>query len=326
PADRSAHVRAFVDAAPDLRAAGYVDTESSRVVFANSAGHRAASGATRATVDGIHQTASSAGSAHQTSARFAELDGGAAGALAGDLARRGEDPIDVDPGRYEVVLSPECVATILIFLSFYGFNAKQHLEGQSFVRLGEAQFDPTVSVWDDATDPRAIALPFDAEGTPKQRLDLVTNGTSTALAHDRRTAARSDTASTGHALHGGESMGPVPLNLFLGRGDASGDELIAEVERGILVTTFNYCRALDPKTQVVTGLTRNGTFLVEGGEIGKPLTNLRFTQSFVEALSGGRVLGLGSDARFADSELGPGMVHTPSIRLAEWNFTGGAQG
>jgi predicted Zn-dependent protease len=114
--------------------------------------------------------------------------------------------------------------------------------------------------------------------------------------------------------------------MFVGRGDATEEDLVAGVQHGILVTTFNYCRILDPKTQVVTGLTRNGTFLIEGGEVTRPISNLRFTQSFVEALGPGRILGVTADTRFADSEFGPGVVVAPAVRLAEWNFTGGARG
>jgi predicted Zn-dependent protease len=102
--------------------------------------------------------------------------------------------------------------------------------------------------------------------------------------------------------------------------------MVADVERGLLVTQFHYCRVLDPKTQVVTGLTRNGTFLIEDGEVVGAVGNLRFTQSFVEALSSGRVLAIGDDDRLAAGEFGPGMVICPSLRLAGWNFTGGARG
>ena len=92
------------------------------------------------------------------------------------------------------------------------------------------------------------------------------------------------------------------------------------------MTTFNYCRVLDPKSLVVTGLTRNGTFVIEGGEVTGAVANLRFTQSFVEALGPERLLDIGSDARFADSEFGPGLAYVPSLRLASWNFTGGSSG
>jgi len=102
--------------------------------------------------------------------------------------------------------------------------------------------------------------------------------------------------------------------------------MISRVERGIYVATFNYCRVLDPKTLVVTGLTRNGTFLIEDGRITGAVANMRFTQSFVEALGAGTILGIGDDGRFADSEFGPGITFVPTMHLASWNFTGGAEG
>ncbi len=326
PEVRARIVRDFVEAGSELSAAGFVDTEADVVTFANTAGQRATAGTTRATIDGIHQTATSAGKAHQTAQRLAELDGAKAGATAARLARDSADPRDLSPGTYEVVLSPECVATMVVFLAFYGFNAKMHLEGQSFAELGQPQFDPAISLWDDAADPRSLGLGFDAEGSPKRRLDLIEAGVTTALAHDRRTARRAGTETTGHAVPGGEAWGAFPTNLFLAPGDATFEQLVSDVDRGLVVTEFNYCRVLDPKTQVVTGLTRNGTFLVEGGEVVRPVTNLRFTQSFLDALAPGQVLGLTSSPRHADSEFGPGIVHAPIAHLAGWHFTGGAQG
>ncbi|MDP8958651.1 MAG: metallopeptidase TldD-related protein [Actinomycetota bacterium] len=224
------------------------------------------------------------------------------------------------------MLEPECTATIAVFLSFYGFNGKPFVEGQSFVRLGEQQFDRSIDIWDDVAEPRALGVPFDAEGTPKRRVDFVSRGVTTSLAHDRRTAGKMDAESTGHAIPGGEVWGAFPSNLFFGTGNRTLEEMIAEVERGLLVTTFNYCRVLDPKTQVITGLTRNGTFLIERGEVTRGVKNLRFTQSLLEALGKGKVLGIGSQSRFADSEFGAGYVVAPALHLAEWNFTGGAQG
>jgi predicted Zn-dependent protease len=327
PDARAARVAEFVAAGPGLQAAGYCDTDGGATAFASSAGHEARGRSSRATIDGIHQTGDSAGSAHQSSHRLDDIAAAAAGRLAADRARRSAAPVDVEPGEYEVVLEAECVATMAEFLAFYGFNAKQVIEGQSGIRLGEAQFDPAVSIWDDVTGPVGIGVAFDADGTPKRRLDLVTAGTSTALAHDRRTAQRLTTESTGHAVEGGDVWGPITLNLFFGPGDQTMEELLAGVRRGLLVTTFNYCRILDPKTQVVTGLTRNGTFLVENGEVGPGVSNLRFTQSFLEALAPGNVVGVGADARYADSEFfGTGVVHVPPVHLGAFRFTGGAKG
>jgi len=326
PSARAKLVRAFAEAGPGMRAAGYCDTETSTVAFANSAGQRLAARSTRATLDGIQQTPNSAGKGHHTSSRFADLDGARIGQRAAIKAEGSRDPGDLAPGRYPVVLDPECVATILTFLAFYGFNAKQVIEGQSFAEVGAAQFDRSIDVWDDATDARAVGIGFDTQGTPKRKLSLIAAGVTNSLVHDRRTAKRMEAASTGHAIPGGEAYGAFPTNLFVGEGQASSEELLASMEQGLLVTEFNYCRILDPKTQVVTGLTRNGTFLVEAGKIVRPITNLRFTQSFVDALSPGAVLGIGNDGRLADSEFGVGVVWAPSLRLAEWNFTGGAKG
>jgi predicted Zn-dependent protease len=326
PDARAMMVRDFVAADPDLRAAGYLDTAANWVAFASTSGQRVSGASTRATIDGIHQTERSAGSAHQTSARLSDLDAAAAGALAADRARRAADATDLDPGVYEVVLCPEAVAEIISFLAVYGFNAKAHLEGASFVQLGEAPFDPRLTLLDDPEHPAAIGLPFDAEGTPRQRVTLIDAGRTVALAHDRRTAKRAGATSTGGAIPGGAGFGAFPVNLRMPAGDTTPDDLVREVERGLLVTQFNYVRILDPKSQVVTGLTRNGTFLIEDGEVVGAVSNLRFTQGLVAALAPGSILGVGNDERYSDMEWGPGIVSCPSLRLAGWNFTGGARG
>jgi predicted Zn-dependent protease len=155
---------------------------------------------------------------------------------------------------------------------------------------------------------------------------LVSDGRTVGVVYDRRTAFRSGVSSTGHGSPLSATIGPIPTDLAVGGGDADPEDLIAGVGRGLYVATFNYCRILDPKSQVVTGLTRNGTFVIDGGRITGGAANLRFTQSFLEALSPGRVLGVGSDLRFADCEFGAGLVRAPSMRLASWKFTGGAQG
>jgi predicted Zn-dependent protease len=318
PALRAQVVRDFVDAGPRLRGAGYCDSNGSFSTFANSAGQRLRGRSSSATVEAIHRTDRSDGRGWQSSSRLSDIDGGLAGRTAAEKARRGDDLVDIEPGRYEVVLEPMCVANMLEFLRD-GFNARTHEEGRSFVKLGGAQLDPALSLWDDAADPRAISRGFDAEGTPKRRVDLVHEGVPLALCHDRKTAAKAGVESTGHGF-GGDGGG-IATNLFMAPGSQTPAELIAGVKRGLLVTEFWYVRILDPKTQVVTGLTRNGTFLIEGGEVVGGVPNLRFTQSYVDALAPGNVAGVGDDARLFD-----GTYHVPTVRLASWNFTGGAKG
>ncbi len=328
PDARAEVVADFVGAGPDLESAGYCSTDADTHVLCSTTGLRYASRSTMAQVDAIHRAAAvdgppTDGYGQITSQRLADLDGRRVGDLAAAKATGGANPTELEPGTYEVVLEPRAVAAMLLFPAWLGFNGKAYAEGTSFAHLGEAQFDERVTIFDDGTDPRALGRPYDAEGTPKRRVDLVAAGVTVGLAHDRRSAALAGTESTGSSI-GQESYGGYPGDLFLEGGDESLEQLIASVERGLLVTDLWYNRILDPKTQVVTGLTRNGLFLIEGGEVVGPVQNLRYTQSVVGALAPGHVLGLGDDAQLVSNE--GGIVHVPSLRLASWAFTGGAQG
>jgi predicted Zn-dependent protease len=332
PDERARVVADFVAAArPGQEAAGYCDTESVVTAVATSAGQRATDRFARATLDGMLLGApegghTPAGYGHQTSGRLADLDGGAVGRPAAADCERSVTASDLAPGDYEVVLLPDCVATVVSFLAAYGFDAKAVEEGQSFVSLGDAPFDPRFSLTDDVYDPRSLGLGIDAEGTARQRVALVDEGVCRGLVHDRRTAAKAGATSTGHAWAAGSAAGADAASLVVAQGSATVDELVGRMGRGLVVTCFNYCRVLDPKTVGVTGLTRNGTFLVEDGQVTGAVTNLRFTQSFVTALGAGKVLGVSSGARLADSEWSPGRILAPALHLASWRFTGGAAG
>jgi predicted Zn-dependent protease len=333
PDQRAAIVAAFVEAGDGLEAAGYCSTEAATHVLVSSTGQQATGRSTTAQLDGIHRAAGSGsgdaggdtadGYAQATSLRLAELDGGACGTRAAAKAASGREPTELPPGDYEVVLEPRAVASALVYPAYMGFNGKSHADGTSFVHLGERQWDSVVDIYDDATDPRSLGVGFDAEGTPKRRLDLVQGGVSAGLTHDRRSARLAGVEPTGHSV-GNEAFGGYATSLFLGEGNQSPDELIGQVERGLLVTDLWYNRILDPKTQVVTGLTRNGLFLIEEGRIAGPVQNLRYTQSIVGGFGPGRVLGLGDDAQLVGSE--GGIMHVPSVRLGSWAFTGGARG
>ncbi|HEY3163022.1 MAG TPA: TldD/PmbA family protein [Candidatus Limnocylindrales bacterium] len=325
PDERARRVRAFVDAADGLETAGFCSTTTVRLGFANSAGQRLAGRGTAAEIDGIARTPSADGSGRWTSVQLADLDGAAVGASAAAKARTASDPTDLEPGRYEVVLEPDCVANILSFLLAYGFNGKAVEEGRSFAAVGDPQFDRSITLRDDVTDPGTLGIPFDIEGTPKRPLDLVRDGVTTGLLHTRRTARAAGVESTGHAVEGGAAWGALGANLIVEAGDHSTEALVAGVERGVLVTDFWYTRILDPRTQVVTGLTRNGVWLIEDGRVVRPITNLRFTQSFVDALGPDAVRGIAAERAIVlagwDS-----IYLVPSLHLASWNFTGGAKG
>jgi predicted Zn-dependent protease len=341
PADRAAVVRAFVDGAGGLEAAGYFRSNHWTGGFANSAGQSLMGHAVECGLSAIARHNGADGVARHAPLALAELDGAALGARAAAKASAWADPIELGPGHYEVVLEPTAVADILEIVAAAGFNGKMVNERRSFVRLGEDQFDPAITLVDD---PLAVGLEFDNEGTPRQRLVLVDRGTTVSLTHDRRSAAEAGAASTGHAAETTFSWGPSARHLgLLASGvevaiahevdgpaaDSSVAELVTGVKRGVLVSDFWYTRMLDPRTLAVTGLTRNGVWLIEDGHVTRPLRNFRFTQSYAQALMPGNVKAVGRTATPV-----PGDTYTasaprwscPALHLASWNFTGGASG
>jgi predicted Zn-dependent protease len=351
PVDRADLVRAFVDAAGGLTTAGFCSTRYTTTTFANTAGQVAQGAGTEAVLDGVARLGGADGVARNSAARLSALDGAVLGARAAAKARAGADPVELPPGRFEVVLEPTAVFDVVQALGMYGFNGRAVNERRSFARVGQAQLDPSVSLVDDPVGPDAVGLPFDVEGTPKRRLALVSAGVTVAVAHDRRTGAEIGAPSTGHAvLDNDNRSGPQPANLRLCAADQEGEpavtggdggrvsdvdgpaadsevaRLVAGVDRGVLVTDHWYTRVLDPRTLVMTGLTRNGVWLIESGQIVRPVRNMRFTQSYPEALGPGAVLGIGRHGVRLASRYEVSSTVVPALRLASWNFTGGASG
>lgn len=341
PEARAEQVKAFVDAVGELTSAGFYRNRLVVTAYANSEGQSVHGTVVEAVLDGIAKTETSDGTGRQASRRMGDLDGAALGARAKAKALASQNPVEIEPGEYEVVLEPTAVSDVLWIMAGFGFNGKALTEGTSFVRIGEQQFDPSVTLVDDPLSGPAAGRLFDAEGTPRDRLVLVHDGVTRAVAHDRRSAreAGGGARSTGHAdptsaVHGPEpinvrlepAVGPAPTEVQGPAADSSVQALVARVRRGLLVTDHWYTRCLDPRRLVMTGLTRNGVWLIENGEITRPVKNLRFTQSYPEALAPGRVLGIGTHAPAFASRYGEHSAMAPALQLAGWNFTGGASG
>lgn len=233
-----------------------------------------------------------------------------------------KNPEDLEPGRYEVVLEPLAVVELMEQVSYFGFSAKAVQEKRSFLSLYQGQriFSPLVNIYDDGLDEKGIIIPFDFEGVPKRHVDLVKEGVPLSPVYDTATAIKDKRESTGHALPPtNSSFGPLPSNLFFVPGSKKLEDLISSVERGILVTRFHYVNAfLDPIKVLATGMTRDGTFLIEKGKINKPIKNLRFTQSFVEALGNLEEI---SSERIILPFFG-GFCSVPGLKIKEFNFTG----
>ncbi|GAA3350407.1 TldD/PmbA family protein [Amorphoplanes nipponensis] len=337
PHERADRVRDFVRAADGLETAGFCRTSYHSAGFANTAGQAVEGRSADAAMDGIARLDGADGVARRAGSRLSELDGAALGTRAAAKARAGGRPVELPPGRYEVVLEPTAVADILDNLATFGFNGKAYAQHQSFAELGVPQFDPAVTIRDE---PLGATLPFDQEGTPRDTLVLVDRGTTTAVSHDRTSAAEAGAASTGHAGAASRSWGPIASNLGLapepgghaapetGEGPtaASARTLVGGVRRGLLITDFWYTRVLDQKSLVITGLTRNGVWLVEDGEVTAAVGNMRFTQSYPQALGPGAVLGVGAEA-IALPDRWSGVRYTaPALHLKSWNLTGNASG
>jgi predicted Zn-dependent protease len=270
------------------------------------------------------------GYAAATAISSAALDGGA---LAQQAAAKlgGDEPLELPAGEYTVVLDDDAVGALLEFLGFLAFNGLAHAEGRGALcgRLGQAVAAPAINLtdapWLKATLPRA----FDAEAVPKDPLPLIQDGVAHSVVHDTRSAARAGEGarSTGHALAaGGSPDGPAPTNLVLaGGGAGSLEELIAPVQRGIYVTRFWYVNTIDPRHALLTGMTRDGTFLIEDGRITRPLRDVRFTDSALRVLAATEELTarqrLVSEAEMYGRRFASGVV-CPALRARDFRVTG----
>lgn len=305
-----------------LTAAGTVSASVAGIAVVNSRGICSATtrSAARATVLSMDDSGAS-GWASWLGADPAALAADALGDRAALLAQRSAGAQPLEPGVYPVVLAPDAVADIVDFLGYTSFGARDYHERRSFVALheGEQLFPETLTIVDDALDPAAVGLPFDYEGVPKRRVALVDRGRPAAVVTDSYWAAKSGRENTGHALPAPNPYGPLPLDLAIEPGDATIDEMIAGIERGVYVTRFHYVNVEDPVSVLLTGMTRDGTFLIEDGRLTKPLANARFTQSVVEALKG--LVAIGRDRELIGTEDG-GSTLVPTLALKAWRFTG----
>jgi len=212
---------------------------------------------------------------------------------------------------------------MLFYLGWLGLGALSVQEGRSFMsgRFGEKITGENITIWDDGHDPRGLALPFDFEGVPKRRVMLIENGVAKGVVYDSFTAGREKgQASTGHSQPAPNTMGPIPVNLFMAPGQATKEEMLASTERGIWVTRFHYTNPVHPVKTVLTGMTRDGTFLIEDGHITRPLKNLRFTQSILDAF--GQADMLGSELALVKSGWGNLAVCAPAAKIRGFEFTG----
>jgi predicted Zn-dependent protease len=326
PEDRAAVVARICAAAvrSGLTAAGAFRTAVGEVTVANSLGVFAYHRDATADINTVVMGESSSGHAERVSLDVAEIDADDVAREAVDKAVRGANPVALEPGEYPVILEEYAVADLLDFFAYLSFGAQAYQEKRSFMsgRLGEKVMGENVSIWDDGLAPDTVANPFDFEGVPRQRVEFVTAGVASGIAYDSYSAGKEEgRQSTGHALPAGHTFGPIPSNTFLSAGDATKEDMLASIERGIWVSRFWYTRPVHPLKVIITGMTRDGTFLIEKGRITAPIKNLRFTQSYVDALN--EVEAIGRETRLLPAIAGYSRV--PALHIRRWNFTGATE-
>jgi predicted Zn-dependent protease len=324
PELRASGVRAVIAEADavGVRAFGSFSTSAESLAVANSKGIRAQQRRTTAQLLTVMMDANGgSGYAEAAGVDATTIDAAAIGREAAAKARATANPVSIDPGDWPVVLEEYAVVDLLSTLAYVGFSALAVLEERSFAEPGKVIGSELVTIVDDATEPGAMPMAFDYEGVAKQRVVLVERGVCRDVVWDAQTAARGGRTSTGHGLPAPNPYGPFPLNMVMSPGTASRDELIGGLEHGLLVTRFHYTNPVHPKLAIVTGMTRDGTFLVEGGKIVGPVRNLRFTQSYLAALAG--TSAVGRDRRTLRGDFGGVLV--PAVRIDGWTFTGATE-
>ncbi|NIN66789.1 MAG: TldD/PmbA family protein [Anaerolineae bacterium] len=308
-----------------LNASGAFATRDFEYAVGNSLGVSAYYPTTLADLRAVIMSDSGAGYAAAASLDVEEIDAEAVGQEAIDKALRSRNPVDVPPGDYTVILEEYAVSLLLTYLAYMGFGAQALQEGRSFMagKLGEKVAGENVSIWDDGLHPGNLPMPFDFEGVPKRRVDFITNGVARGVVYDSYSAGREEgKESTGHALPAPNNIGPFPWNVAMDPGDATKDEMLASTDRGLWVTRFHYVRPVHPLKTVVTGMTRDGTFLIEEGELVGPIKNLRFTQSILEALSAVEMIGRDTKiGREGFMENFIGGVRVPALKIGRFTFT-----
>ena len=320
PASRAQAARQITEAAraAGLVATGFLEANASATALANSNGLFAYGRQTALALTTTVRTEDGAGSGWAGIAHhdWSKVQPVSLVRRAIDKAKRSANAEAVEPGRYTVVLEPTAVGN-LVQLITGAMSARAADEGRSLfskqgggTKLGMKVVDDRISLWSDPLDPEAPSATLTGEGLPVRKTVWIENGVVSNLSYDRYWAQRQ-----------GKEPTPFPGTLRMSGGDQSLEELIASTDRGILVTRFWYIRGVDPRTILYTGLTRDGTFLIERGKVSRAVKNLRFNESPIFMLN--NLLGLGRPERVNASEsLGPGSpIVVPPIKVRDFNFT-----
>ncbi len=299
-------------------AAGIFSSGQKQSVLVNSREVKAAYRHTNATFSITMQQGSAASWAKANSGDIRQFDALALARIASEKATRAQNPVELAPGRFTVILEPAAVLDLVGFL-FYDFAATAVADKRSCFsgRVGEQILGKNITITDDAYHPHQLGCPFDGEGMPRQRVILVDGGMIENLVYSRRSAKQAHTKPTGHGFPLPNEYGEGAMNLVVDGGPTSIDEMVASTDRGLLVTRLWYIREVDPYEKVMTGMTRDGLFVIEKGKMARAARNFRFNQSVLEMLRNVESLG---PARRATGEEAFEMV-VPPMKIRDFHFS-----
>jgi predicted Zn-dependent protease len=299
-------------------AAGIYSTGESGLAIFNSRGVAAEYRESMAQFSITAMTPDSSGWAKASACDRRGLDSLALALAASQKAAASEAPRELAAGKYTVILEPAAVLDLVGQMAG-DFSDTAIRDGRSFLsgRLGKPVFGENITIHDDVLHPLQAGAPFDAEGVPRQRLTLVDRGVPRQIAYCRHSAAIAGVEPTGHGFPLPNEYGEAPVNIVISGGESSVDRMVASTERGVLVTRFWYIREVDPYAKIFTGMTRDGTFLVEGGRITAGVRNFRFNESLIEMLS--NVEALGRPVRASGEEAFDMVV--PAMKVRDFNFS-----
>jgi predicted Zn-dependent protease len=299
-------------------AAGYLTTSSAVTTLANSSGLAASMPLTFAEFAITVMAPGSSGWAKAKAPALAEIDIEAITDAAIRTAERGREPRELPAGSYPVILTPAAVADLVSFLAG-DFSGLAVLEQESCLtgKLGSRVFGSNITLMDDVTHPLQMGAPFDGEGVARQSVPLIDQGVVRSFVYGLTSAKKAGVQPTGH----GSAVEPddYPSNLVMQGGNSSIEQMIASTERGLFITRCWYIREVDPTQKIVTGMTRDGTFWIEGGRIKHGVKNLRFNQGLIAMLND--VEALGPTIRAAGEEHESCIV-IPAMKIRNFRFTG----
>ena len=318
--DRAHEVRKVIDVAntKNLIASGVYASGETYSALGNSAGHFVYHRETSAECSITMTAPDSSGWVKAQAVKKADIDVQELAERAAAKALMSANPQEIDPGKYTVILEP-AAALDMIGQLWYAFAGTSHVDKLSCLlgKLGKKVFGDNVTFWDDVNHKDQSGQPFDGEGLPRQSLALVEDGVVKNFVYGRRSAKALKCDCTGHGLTEPSAMGDYPMNMVMKGGDSSVEEMIKSTDRGILVTRVWYVREVDPTTMLITGLTQDGTFLIEGGQIKCGIKNMRFNVSVIEMLNS--IEALSKEARTSGEEAPTAVI--PALKVTGFNFT-----